>query len=143
VPPISHHYNPQVYLRQFVNPARKNELWEFDLLTGTAKKSKPKDCGCEDFYHSFTREDGSRDDETIEKSFHTLENNLPKLFECIRHSRPLSEQVFSSLMTFAALQRARCPMAVHSIQEGMSKVYQYAFDVMKHSPNFEKAMVEK
>jgi hypothetical protein len=141
--PKSHHYNPKVYLRQFRSPASKNELWEYDLRIGTSRQSTPKLSGCEDFYHSFTRADGTRDDETIENSFHALENDLPKLFEEIRSGRRLSDKCFATFVTFAALQRARSPVALHSIQEGMSKVYQMSFEIMQTTPDFEKSMVEK
>jgi uncharacterized protein DUF4238 len=138
--PKTHHYNPQVYLRQFVNPASKKELWEFDIRHGTAKLSTPKASGCEDFYHSFDRADGTRDDTSLEQSFHSLENRLPKLFETIRHNRPMSQETWLSLFLFAALQRARGPRALYSIQDGLSRVYEHAFEIMKHSPAFAASM---
>src|SRR6266498_2061015 len=112
----SHHYNPQVYLRQFTNPARKKELWEYDLTQGTAKKSTPKLCGCEDYYHSFQRKDGVRDDDSIEMSLGRIENRLPKLFEAVRNKQPLPMGLWCRLFAFAALQRARSPVAIHSLQ---------------------------
>jgi len=104
--PKSHHYNPQVYLRQFVNPASKKQLWEFDLRRGTVTLSSPKESGCEDFYHSFDRADGIRDHVSIEQSFHSIENKLPKFFETIRHKHPMSQD------TWPPWQRSRwqrCP----------------------------------
>jgi Protein of unknown function (DUF4238) len=123
--PVSHHYNPQVYLRQFVNPASKRELWEFDMQSGQARKSTPKDSGCEDFYHSVTRPDGSRDDESLEKAFHPIENNLPKLFKAIRNGTPLSLNEYETFIHFAALQRARCPRVRNLMQETLGEVYEY------------------
>ena len=140
VPPKSHHYNPQVYLRQFVNPASKKQLWEFDLGQGTAALSSPKDSGCEDFYHSFDLADGTRDDSSIEQSFQSIENKLPKLFETIRHKLPMTQDTWLTLFLFAALQRARCPKALHSIQDGLSRVYAHAFEIMKHTPSFAASM---
>jgi hypothetical protein len=142
MPPKSHHYNPQVYLRQFVNPAAKKELWEYDLRTGHAKKSSPKDSGCEDYYHSLELASGGRDDESIERSFQRIENQLPKLFEAIRNKQPVSVRTWSTLFLFAALQRARCPKAVHSFQKSMSEVYRKCFQIWKHSPGFDESMKE-
>jgi len=73
----SHHYNPQVYLKQFVDPHRKKELWEYDLRTGAVKLSSPKKSGCEDYYHSIVGKDGARDDKAVEESFSVIENRLP------------------------------------------------------------------
>ncbi len=127
--PVSHHYNPQVYLRQFVNPASKRELWEFNLESGQVKKSTPKDSGCEDFYHSITRPDGSRDNESLENAFHPIENNLPKLFKALRNGAPLSLSEFETFIHFAALQRARCPRARHLMQETLGEVYEWVSNV--------------
>ena len=142
MPPKSHHYNPQVYLRRFVNPAAKNKLWEFDLRQGTARLSSPKNSGCEDYYHSFETVKG-RDDASVEKSFSELENKLQKLFEVIRNKRPLSPEVWATLFLFAALQRARCPKMVNSLQNHLSEVYSYAFQIAKHSGGFDAAMKER
>lgn len=119
----SHHYNPQVYLRQFTNPARKDELWEFHLTEGTAKKSTPKLCGCEDYYHSFERKDGVRDDDSIEKTLGKIENHLPKLFEAVRNRQPFPERLLGQLFIFAALQRARSPVTIHSLQNAWSQAF--------------------
>jgi hypothetical protein len=141
--PVSHHYNPQVYLRQFVNPASKRELWEFDMQSGGVKKSTPKDSGCEDFYHSITRPDGSSDDESLEKSFHPIENNLPKLFKAIRNGEPLSLDEFETFIHFAALQRARCPHARNLIQETLGEVYEYACGMMNLEKGVNSAEAKK
>jgi hypothetical protein len=141
--PKSHHFNPQVYLRQFTNPASRKDLWQYDLRQGTVSRSSPKASGCEDFYHSFELKDDGRDDASLEQSFHSIENKLPKLFETLRHKRPLLEDNWLTLFLFAALQRTRCPKALRSTQDGLSKVYQHAYEIMKHSPSFSASMKEK
>ncbi|MDR3458080.1 MAG: DUF4238 domain-containing protein [Verrucomicrobiae bacterium] len=140
--PKSHHYNPKVYLRQFVSPAAKNELWEFDLREGTARLASPKACGCEDYYHSFDTAEGVRDDDSVEKSFVNIENNLPKLFKLIRRQLPIPNDSWGILFLFAALQRARCPRALNSMQSGLSQMYAYTFDIMKQTSAF-AADIEK
>jgi hypothetical protein len=140
MPPKSHHYNPQVYLRQFVNPASKKELWEYDLRTGLASKSSPKDSGCEDYYHSLELADGGRDDESIEQSFQRIENQLPRLFESIRNKQLISERSWVTLFLFAALQRGRSPKAVHSFQKSVTEVQKMWFEMWKRSPDFDDTM---
>jgi len=134
---MKHHYNPQVYLRQFVNPKRKKELWEFDLHNGTAKESTPKDSGYEDNYHSLTGGDGVRDDVTIEQSFQIIENHLPNLFETIRNTRSLSQRAWGTFFLFADLQRSRCPRNLASMQKFLDARYKQNFDLWKHSADFD------
>jgi hypothetical protein len=142
VPPRSHHYNPRVYLRQFVNPASRKELWEYDLGQGTVKQSAPKKSGCEDYYHSFELPGGVRDDESIERSCSDIENRLPKLVEVVRNNQPVSEFVWGTLFSFADLQRARCPKALHSIQKFLSDVKTRVFELWQHSHDFDEAMAK-
>lgn len=136
---ISHHYNPQVYLRQFTSPKAKNELWEYNLTKGTVEKSTPKNCGCEDYYNSIALKEGGRDDETLEKAFHPLENALPKLFKALRNKQPITNQLWSLFFTFAAIQDARSPATVGTIDDFLSQIYQVGFEMLcKGSPKFQK-----
>lgn len=111
----SHHFNPVVYLREFASN-KKKELWEYDLTTGAVKKSTPQDCGCKDYYHSFIRKDGTRDDGSLEKAFRSIENRLPKLFEAVRNKQSISVQIKANLIIFAALLRSRNPKTLHVLQ---------------------------
>ena len=123
-------------MRQFVNPASKKELWEYNLNAGTVKKSTPKESGCEDYYHSFETKDGVRDDATIEQTFNQIENRLPKLFEIVRNKNPVSTDAWATLFSFAALQRARSPKALYSFQKGLSEMYKRTYQIWKCSPDF-------
>jgi hypothetical protein len=136
MPPKSHHYNPKVYLRQFVNPGKKNVLWEFDLRQGTAEPSSPKRSGCEDYYHSFDTAEGVRDDASIEESFKNIENKLPKLFKLLRNQSPIPTDAWGILFLFASLQRARCPKAIDSMQTGLSEIHAKRFELIKSTPSF-------
>lgn len=141
-PAMSHHYNPQVCLNRFINPKVKNELWEYNLTSGTVKKSTPKDCGCEEYYNSVALEEGGRDDETLEKAFHPLENALPKLFKAIRNKQAMTNNLWSLFYTFAAIQDARSPARVGVIDEFLSQIHQLRFEILcKNSTKFQKAFV--
>jgi hypothetical protein len=132
----SHHFNPQVYLRQFTGPKAKKELWQYDLTDGSVIKSTPKKSGCEEFYHSIVRKDGIRDDESVERSFKYVENRLPSFFETIRNKQPMPDLLWEVLFVFASIQRVRSPKAVSSLQKGMSEAYTRSFNLWKHSPEF-------
>lgn len=135
---IKHHYNPQVYLRRFTNSKAKNQLWEYDLINGTVKESTPKKSGCEDYYHSFLRADGIRDDDSIEKDFRKIENRLPDFFEAIRNKQPMPVHLWADLFVFAALLRARCPKQLHSLQNTWSKALTQVFGLWKQTPEFDE-----
>lgn len=139
----SHHYNPQVYLRQFTNPASKRELWEYSLANGAVTKSKPKDCGCEDYYNSVALKGSASDDETIEKAFHPLENALPRLFEATRHRQPMTSQLWNLFYSFVAVQEVRGPSTVGSVDQFLSQVHQMSFEMLfKGSLKFQKSLGE-
>ncbi|HZL79670.1 MAG TPA: DUF4238 domain-containing protein [Candidatus Limnocylindrales bacterium] len=139
---ISHHYNPQVYLKRFTNPKAKNELWEYNLKECTSKQSSPKDSGCEEFYHSFLQSDGKQDNDSVEKSFYFVENNLKKLFDAIRRPQSLSPELWKVFFLFAAIQRSRNPKVLHSLQTSLGKMYELEVDIYKTQPEFKKKIQE-
>jgi predicted transcriptional regulator len=136
---ISHHYNPQVYLRQFTNPKAKNELWQYNLTNGAVEKSTPQNCGCEDYYNSVALKEGGRDDKSLEEVFYPLENALPKIFEAIRNKQAMTDNLWSLFFTFAAIQDARSPATVGVIDEFLGQIHQTSFEMLcKGSPKFQK-----
>jgi hypothetical protein len=126
----SQHFNPQCYLRGF---QQRKCLWEYDLTEGTITESTAKKSGCEDYYHAVDLEDGSRDDQTLERVFHSLENELPKLFEAVRWGRPLSAEVWSIFFAFIAVQDARSPKRVQRLNEFLGSVYQSIYPIICNS----------
>jgi hypothetical protein len=136
---INHHFNPQVYLKRFTNPKVKNELWEYNLTSGSVEKSTPKDCGYEKYYNSVSLKDGGRDDETLETAFFPLENALPKIFKAIRNKQEMTNDLWSLFFTFVAIQDARSPSTVSVINDFLSQIYQADFEMMcKGSSKFQK-----
>jgi hypothetical protein len=145
---VSHHYNPQVYLKQFKDPKSKNLLWEYDLKKGTARESTPKLSGCEDYYNSVALKDGGHDDDTIEQSFFALENALAKFFDTVRcgsspgrvAQQTLCPELWDVFFAFAATQEARSPQLVSTIHNFLSDLHQFSFEIAKHSPSFQQAL---
>ena len=140
----SQHYNPVVYLREFASN-KKKELWEFDLTQSTAKQSTPKDCGCEDFYHSVALENGERDHVTIEKAFGPFESRLPELFKAIRNpTKPLCHEFWRVFFTFTAIQYSRSPKNVRKAHDFLSEIHQTGFEILcAHSTDLKKRLTEQ
>ncbi|MGO8702084.1 MAG: DUF4238 domain-containing protein [Limisphaerales bacterium] len=133
----SQHFNPQCYLRGF---QQKKRLWQYDLAKGTVTESTAKKSGCEEYYHAVDLEDGSRDDQTLEKVFHSLENELPKLFEAIRWGRPLSPEVWSIFFAFITVQDARSPKRVQRLNDFLGSVCQSVYPVIRASKRMRAAL---
>jgi hypothetical protein len=83
--------------------------------------STPKKCGCADYYHSLHTAEG-RDDESIERSFHRNENNLPSLFKAVRNRQVPSEQDWWTLFWMVALHMVRVPKSQKAYGRCMSDV---------------------
>jgi len=138
---ISHHHTPRVYLQRFTSRKPKNQLWEYDLTNGAAKQSTPVKSGCEDYYNSVVLTDGRRDDETIEKAFHPLENDLPKLFEAVRNRQEMTEELWGVFFAFVAIQEARCPSTLRTIHDFQRQIHQSGFEmVCNRSVEFRKKL---
>jgi hypothetical protein len=139
--PKSHHYCPQVYLRAFTSPRFGRVLYQYNVRSGVMEESSPKKSGCADYYHSVTRQDGSRDDSTIEASFASLENKLPDVLQKVRNQLPLSPENWATLFGFITLQRARNPRSVQRCQDFMSKVLTFTYKIAK--PELDRKMKAK
>jgi hypothetical protein len=126
----SQHFNPQCYLRGF---QQKKRLWQYDLIEGVASESTAKKSGCEDYYHAVDLEDGSRDDETLEKLFHPLENALPKLFEAVRWAQPFSPEIWNIFFAFITVQDGRGPKRVQRLNEFLGSVYQLVYQHLRNN----------
>jgi hypothetical protein len=133
----SQHFNPQCYLRGF---QQKKRLWEYDLAKGTLTESTAKKSGCEEYYHAVDLKDGSRDDQTLERAFHLLENKLPKLFEAIRWGRPPSPEVWNIFFALIAVQDARSPKRVQRLNELLGSVYQAVYPIICTSTPMKTAL---
>jgi hypothetical protein len=130
------HYLSQVYLRQFTNPERKKELWEFDLDSGQVKASSPKESGFEYNYHSFTNEDGTRDEKTVQQALWRIENRLPAVYEAIRHRRGLSIEDWTTVCLTAALFRTQSPKTVTCFKESLTEMFQMHKEMASRTPEF-------
>lgn len=107
MPPKRHHYVPEAYLKAFcagdgrLTVYRKSE-------PERPFRTTPGNVALEGFYYAFTREDGSKDSESLERLFSNVERSWPRVVDALRERRA-DPAVYHDLLVFVALQRARVP----------------------------------
>lgn len=118
------HFIPRGYLRGFTIAGEKSLIWEYDKTDGTISRN-PKSISqiCSNYqYYAQKNEDGSTDKESIENSFHQIEDKAPRVIEKI-HPRITAEKVHLTeddrvvLSFFAAIQLTRVPNFRDGIEE--------------------------
>jgi hypothetical protein len=135
--PIHHHFLPQVYLKHFVSPNRKNSIWEFDKTNGESRESTPKKSAYHDHFYTFTNAEGRRDNETLEKKFHDIENRIPKVYEALRRQEnPLSEATAVAFVLFAASMFIRVPSYIQKVRADETIKLQKEFERVRNEPAF-------
>lgn len=142
MPAISHHYLPQVYLRRFTPRDNRKLLWKFDKSTGASIESSPKNCGCEDYYHAFKRNDGTLDTDSIELDLGRIETKIDSVYEAIRMQRPFSAAEWRAFHVFAGSMSVRVPAFIDRFHKFASDVLEYGFEITKTTPEFIKRSQE-
>jgi len=107
---VRHHYVPRFYLEGFT-AGDPSMLWVYDKDTGRRWKASTRDAGLETHYHSITRDDGTRDSETIESAFAEFESDSAPALRAIRAGELLSGDDRAQLAAFIAVQMTRVPLA--------------------------------
>lgn len=107
MPAKRHHYVPEAYLAHFCGPDGKLWVYRKDER-GKAFLTSPTNVALERFYYAFTRDDGSRDSDSLEQVFSTLESRWPIAIAELEGCRSTPE-IVQTVLEFAALQRARVP----------------------------------
>lgn len=134
---IRHHFLPQVYLRKFVSPKQKPLLWEFDKADGVFRESTPKRSGYEEHFYTVTDVHGRRDNETIEKKFHEIENSVPKLYEALRkEENSIPQETFINFVKFAATMFIRVPGYIEMVGAVETDKLRAEFERVRNDPEF-------
>ncbi len=134
---IRHHFLPQVYLRKFASPKQKRLLWEFDKADGVFRESTPKKSGYGEHFYTFTDARGRRDNETLEKKFHDIENRIPKLYEALRNEEsPPSDDTAVAFVLFAASMFIRVPGYVGMVGAAETEKMRVDFERLRDDPEF-------
>lgn len=129
------HFIPQGYLRGFTIHGEKSLIWEYDKNTGhisKAPKSIREICN-RDKYYAQKNEDGSLDKESIENSFHEIENLAPRIIRKIKTLKTgskvqLSDEEIGILSFFVSLLLARVPNFRDGVEDLHKNIAELTFD---------------
>jgi hypothetical protein len=134
---IRHHFLPRVYLKRFASPKQRRLLWEFDKANDSFQESTPKKSGYCDNFYTFTNAQGQRDNETLEKKFHDIENRIPKFYEALRkEENPLSNETAFAFVLFAASMFIRVPKYLERVDFIETQKMRTAFEQARKEEDF-------
>ncbi|MEI9865866.1 MAG: DUF4238 domain-containing protein [Limisphaerales bacterium] len=86
--------------------------------------------------HSQMFVDG-RDNETIEKKFHEIENSIPKLYEALRKEEySISQEAFIAFVKFAASMFIRVPGYIETVGVAETNKLRAEFERVRNDPEF-------
>jgi hypothetical protein len=102
-----HHYVPETYLNPFRGDDGKLTVFRKSDPAEPFRVA-PSNIALERYYYAFTREDGTRDSDTLEQTFSQAETQWPSIVSQLSCGS-ISEQITHDLLQFACLQRARVP----------------------------------
>jgi len=123
-PPVQdkkrHHFVPIAYLSQFTDELGKVFAYIADGPE-EPQHMKPDAIGFEGYYYSQIRPDGTRDANTVEDLFGTVETKWSPIMERIRKRLDLTADI-ETVMEFMTLQRVRVPAARDLIETNLAGV---------------------
>lgn len=120
-----HHYIPQFYLREFIDPSNLPYLWVYEKGCVEIKSVSAKDAGVEKDYHSFPNSDGQKDTESIENAFQKIEYATACVFERIKAQENLSEEERDTFATFLSLMLTRVPNYRKNVERVMGELLKH------------------
>jgi len=104
-----HHFVPVTYLRGWASNGGKLHAYVSDR-PDRPLHVRPEEIGFENYYYSHTREDGSRDNDSFEELFGTIETRWPLVRNAL-DTRLLGPEALHWLYSMLTLMRTRVPAA--------------------------------
>ena len=104
-----HHFVPVTYLRGWAGTGGKLHAYVSDR-PDRPLHVRPEEIGFEKYYYSHTREDGSRDNDSFEELFGTIEARWPLVRNAL-DTGLLGPEALHSLYSMLTLMRTRVPAA--------------------------------
>lgn len=139
------HFVPQAYLKGFSEVEGEAFIWVYDKREGRRpKRGSVREFAHSEYYYEQETQDGSRDLDTLEKTFaRTIDNELPLLIKNIKIEKlkwnELDDQDKGKLAYFIGLMLTRGP----SFRDGAEEMYlQIANIIVNNSPQTDKAIIE-
>lgn len=107
MPTKRHHYVPEAYLRGFVANDGCVTVFRKESPENPFRAS-PSNIGLEQYYYAYTKEDDTRDTDSLEQLFSQVESEWPSTVARLA-KREVGQDLEEALLSFACLQRARVP----------------------------------
>lgn len=104
-----HHFVPVTYLRGWAGTEGKLHAYVSDRADRPLHV-RPEEIGFEKYYYSHTREDGSRDNDSFEELFGTIETHWPLVHDAL-DTGLLGPEALHWLYSMLTLMRTRVPAA--------------------------------
>lgn len=102
-----HHYIAEAYLRGFADADGCVTVFRKES-PGSSFRASPSNIGLEQYYYAYTKEDDSRDTDSLEQLFSQFESGWPRtVLELAKGNA--ADEIAENLLSFACLQRARVP----------------------------------
>ena len=102
-----HHYVPKAYLNGFTDSEGKLYVYRKDT-TKSAFYQSPENLGFRNYYYSQPKEDGTRDNNTLEDYFSSYEAKWPPFVERLRNGECVNNQL-DFFFQFLTMQMSRTP----------------------------------
>ncbi|BCF89098.1 DUF4238 domain-containing protein [Paraburkholderia largidicola] len=104
-----HHFVPKAYLNAFCDPSGRLLVYRKDAPWNPLRQT-PDATQFRRYYYSQPTPDGSRDNNTLEALFSTVESEWPTTVEKLKRRENANDRL-NNIFEFMALQRARVPAA--------------------------------
>lgn len=137
-----HHFIPRFYLEGFVDPHNKPYVWTYEKGNIDIIKASPADIAVQKHYYSFTTEEGSKDSESFEDLFATIESNVAPLVSKLEQQKGLGEDEKKLFSYFLAFMMTRVPNFRNDIEESNSDVVKRIAMWMAGDSKCFEAMIE-
>lgn len=132
-PPMKHHYIPQFYLANFINPSDNNaQLWVTDLKQCKQWKAAPSAIAYQNKLYSLeeNKEGQNTENDIIEKTFSQLESMAdPIIKEILKTERLPTGEGFNILINFIALMASRTPVMINQRAKPLIEMNKIVMDL--------------
>lgn len=124
-----HHYLPQFYLKEFIDPRNPPYIWFYDKESGAANNAAAKSLGVEEHYYSVPKPDRTRESKTVEEIYKEIDGNAARVIWKIHEKEELTEEDRDHFAMFIASMTTRTPgtrenLVLRGMSEMLKKIIQ-------------------
>lgn len=117
-----HHYVPRHYLKGFAIPRQFKNIWVYPKDGGEPFKTNIINTGVENYFYSTLKEDGSKDNETIENFLEReIEAPATPIIDKLRYRKPITRNEKRILAVYLVGMLTRVPKNKERVQKDIPK----------------------